>query len=183
LLLDVLLDDELPVNSQGCFLFLCLISAFSTKFINAFWDKRWLLIQVEQERCSIMDAVQLAPEDRVRKFFYHLSKIKIPTFDEAVNNLEDILHSGTENVHLLSLGAAVYGKSPAAVLQPEEERMFQQPSSSFPHLEATLTTKFVFFFRCAWPSNPFTEIHSLRNKCQNMTPKLKISNIRSKKIK
>ncbi len=31
------------------------------------------------------------------------SKIKIPTFYEAVDdNLEDILHSGTENVHLLS---------------------------------------------------------------------------------
>jgi hypothetical protein len=44
-----------------------LFFAFSTKFIIAFWDQRWLMIQVEQERCSIMDAVQLAPEDRVRK--------------------------------------------------------------------------------------------------------------------
>ncbi len=96
------------------------------------------MIQVEQERCSIMDAVQLAPQDRVRIVFYHLSKIKIPTFDEAVNNLEDILHSGTENVHLLSFGAAVYAKSPAAVLQPKEERIFQQSSSSSPHLEACL---------------------------------------------
>jgi hypothetical protein len=109
-----------------------LFSVFSTKFISAFWDKRWLMIQVEQERCSIMDAVQLAPEDRVRKNFYHLSKIKIPTFHEADDNLEDILHSGTENVHLLFLGAAVYGKSPAAVLQPKEERIFQQPRSSSP---------------------------------------------------
>jgi hypothetical protein len=134
-----------------------------------------------------MDAVQLAPEDRVRKFFYHLSKIKIPTFDEAVNNLEDILHSGTENVHLLSLGAAVYGKSPAAVLHPEEERIFQQPSSSFPHLEAVFPTKFVFFFRrtCSYYG---LQILSQRfilfsTNVKNMTPKLKISNIRSKKIK
>ncbi len=122
-----------------------------------------------------MDAVQLAPEDRVRKFFYHLSKIKIPTFDEAVNNLEDILHSGTENVHLLSLGAAVYGKSPAAVLHPEEERIFQQPSSSFPHLEAVFPTKFLFqaHLFVLRPSNPFTEIHSLLNKCQKHDTKTK----------
>jgi hypothetical protein len=124
-----------------------LFSAFSTKFINAFWDKRWLMIQVEQERCSIMERYN-SPQRIVSGIFFTISaKIKIPTFDEAVNNLEDILHSGTENVHLLWLGAAVYGKSPAAVLQPQEERMFQQPSSSFPHLEATLPTKFVFFLQ------------------------------------
>jgi hypothetical protein len=76
-----------------------------------------------------------SPQRIVSEVFFknHLSKIKIPTFDEAV---EDILHSGTENVHLLSFGMAVYGKSPTAVLQPKEERIFQQPSSSSPHLEA-----------------------------------------------
>jgi hypothetical protein len=33
--------------------------------MNAFWDERWLMIQVRQESCSIMDAVQLTQEDRV----------------------------------------------------------------------------------------------------------------------
>jgi hypothetical protein len=33
--------------------------------MNAFWDERWLMIQVRQESCSIMEAVQLAQEDRV----------------------------------------------------------------------------------------------------------------------
>jgi len=106
-----------------------------------------LIIQVRQERCSIMDAVQLAPEDRVRKKIYHLSKIKIPTFDEAVDNLKDILHSGTENVHLLSFGKEVYRKSPAAVLQPKEESIFQQPCSSSPHLEAVFTDEVCFLFQ------------------------------------
>jgi hypothetical protein len=70
--------------------------------MNAFWDERWLMIQVRQESCSIMDAVQLAQEDRVSQKNCHLSKIKFPTFDEALDNLGDILHSGSENVHLLS---------------------------------------------------------------------------------
>jgi hypothetical protein len=130
----------LLIRKDG-FLFLCLFSAFSTKFINAFRDKRWLMIQVEQERCSIMDAVQLAPQDPVRIVFYHVSKIKIPTFNEAVDNLEDILHSGTENVHLLSFGTAV--------LQPKEERIFQQPSSSPPPPRSRFMVKLVFFFQRA----------------------------------
>jgi hypothetical protein len=33
--------------------------------MNSFWDERWLMIQVRQESCSIMDAVQFAQEDRV----------------------------------------------------------------------------------------------------------------------
>ncbi len=72
------------------------------------------------------------------KKHYHLSKIKFPTFDETLDNLEDIIDSGSENVHLLYLRAPVYGKSPAADLQPKEERIFQQPCSSRPHLESDL---------------------------------------------
>ncbi len=116
------------------------------------------------------------------KKHYHLSKIKFPTFDEALDNLEDIIDSGSENVHLLSLRAPVCGKSPAAVLQPKEERIFQQPCSSSPHLESVLPRPCceVFFFFFAGrlfvlrPSNPFTEIHSLRNRCEKHDIKTKI---------
>jgi hypothetical protein len=111
---------------------------------------------------------------------YHLSKIKFPTFDEALDNLEDIIHSGSENVHLLSLRAPVYGKSPAAVLQPKEERIFQQPCSSSPRLESVLPPcceVCVFFLPARLfvlrPSNPFTGIHSLRNRCEKHDTKTK----------
>ncbi len=116
------------------------------------------------------------------KKHYHLSKIKFPTFDEALDNLEDIIHSGCENVHILSLRAPVYGKSPAVVLQPKEERIFQQPCSSSPHLESVLPRpccEVCFFFFPGACSYYGPQILSQRfilfaTDVKNTTSKLKI---------
>ncbi len=122
---------------------------------------------------------------------YHLSKIKFPTFDEAFDNLEDIIHSGSENVHLLSLRAPVYGKSPAAVLQPKEERIFRQPCSSSPHLESVLPRPcckvFVFFFpgACSYygPQILSQRFILFATDVKNTTSKLKIFQYQIQKTK
>jgi hypothetical protein len=105
--------------------------------------------------------------------------------------LEDIIHSGNENVHLLSLRAPVYGESPAAVLQPKEERIFQQPCSSFPPPRISFTEtvlRSLFFFFPGACSYYGRQILSQRfilfaTDVKNTTPKLKIFQYQIQKTK